>query len=440
MVDTSFTLTISASADIGKVSYAWYRNDEAAVAGTSSALTVKVDNTRSYYYCVISDEYGHSQTREYYVFPVAESGILTEAASVQAGISAAGTFARFSFVPGKTGIYRIYSAAPSGTDTRGTLMAADGTVLYQNDDEDYEFNGVTYDNTLNFGLWHELTAGQTYYVAAGFLSSSDTGSYPVTAVCMKETCAHTSGVKETIIKKETCAATGVKTYTCGTCGAVLRTEVIAKNNAHVWSGWTRVSEATVFAAAKQTRTCSVCKITDTQNAGAPLTPTITLNAGSLTLNKGQSTTALTVSGLASGDSVKSVKSNKTKILKVVSYNASGSIKLKAQKQTGTAKLTVTLASGLTKTIKVKVQNGTVATSKISGLSKKLTLKKGGSAALKPVIAPITSQQKVTYSTSNKKVATVTSKGVIKARKKGKAKITVTSGSKKFVITVTVKAK
>ncbi|MFR7388606.1 MAG: Ig-like domain-containing protein [Blautia faecis] len=38
-------------------------------------------------------------------------------------------------------------------------------------------------------------------------------------------------------------------------------------------------------------------------------------------------------------------------------------------------------------------------------------------------------QKVTYTTSNKKVATVTAKGVITAKKKGTATITVKSGSK-----------
>ena len=45
--------------------------------------------------------------------------------------------------------------------------------------------------------------------------------------------------------------------------------------------------------------------------------------------------------------------------------------------------------------------------------------------------------KVTYTSSNKKVATVTSKGVVKGIKKGKATITVKCNgiTKKFVVTV-----
>ena len=46
--------------------------------------------------------------------------------------------------------------------------------------------------------------------------------------------------------------------------------------------------------------------------------------------------------------------------------------------------------------------------------------------------------KITYKSSNKKIATVTSKGVVKGKKKGKCKITVTANGWKQVVTVTVK--
>jgi len=55
-----------------------------------------------------------------------------------------------------------------------------------------------------------------------------------------------------------------------------------------------------------------------------------------------------------------------------------------------------------------------------------------------VISPLTSVEKVTYKTSNKKVATVSSRGVITAKKKGTAKITVKSGKKTYTVTVKVK--
>ena len=57
--------------------------------------------------------------------------------------------------------------------------------------------------------------------------------------------------------------------------------------------------------------------------------------------------------------------------------------------------------------------------------------------MKIALTPITSQEKITFTSSNKKVVTVTSKGVIKAKKPGKAKITVKSGKKKVTVTVTV---
>ena len=68
----------------------------------------------------------------------------------------------------------------------------------------------------------------------------------------------------------------------------------------------------------------------------------------------------------------------------------------------------------------------------------MTLKKGKKLTLKPVITPITSQDKVSYKSSNKKVAAVTAKGVIKAKNPGTTKITVTSGKKKVTVTVKVK--
>ena len=83
---------------------------------------------------------------------------------------------------------------------------------------------------------------------------------------------------------------------------------------------------------------------------------------------------------------------------------------------------MTLAGGVVKTVNVTIQKGTVKTTKISGVPKKITLKKGKKQTLAPVLAPITTQQKVTYTTSNKKVCTVTKGGVITAKKKGTYKV------------------
>ena len=232
-----------------------------------------------------------------------------------------------------------------------------------------------------------------------------------------------------VTKAATCTAAGVRTYTCE-CGET-ETETIPVAG-HKYGEWKVTSEATVFAPAVQTRTCSVCGNTETQKTGSAAEAAIKVNATTVLLKVNQKTSALKVTGLANGDSVQSYKSSNTKIF-TVSKNGV----LKAGKKTGKATLTITLTSGLQKKVTVKVQKKTVATSKITGLQKKVILKKGSKLTLKPSRTPITSTQKFTYKTSNKKIATVNSKGVITAKKAGKAKITVKSGKKKFTVTVTV---
>ena len=70
--------------------------------------------------------------------------------------------------------------------------------------------------------------------------------------------------------------------------------------------------------------------------------------------------------------------------------------------------------------------------------KKKTLKKGKTytVAIKSITKNTT--EKITYKTSMKSVATVDKYGVVKAKKKGKATITVKCGKKKATLKLTVK--
>ena len=236
-----------------------------------------------------------------------------------------------------------------------------------------------------------------------------------------------------VTKKATCTADGTLTYTCSRCNET-KTETI-KATGHKWSNWKRTTAATVFKPEVQTRKCSACNKSETRNIGKKLAPKATLNASTVTLKVKQSTSRLKVTGLAKGDSVKSWKSSNSKIF-TVRGKSNGTCKITGKKR-GTAKLQITLASGLKKTVKVKVQTVAVKTSKIT-VSKNVTVRKGKRVTLKPVVTPFTSRQKVTYTSSNKKIATVSSKGVVTGKKKGTVKITVKSGSKSVKVTVKVK--
>lgn len=82
---------------------------------------------------------------------------------------------------------------------------------------------------------------------------------------------------------------------------------------------------------------------------------------------------------------------------------------------------------------------TVKAKKVVVNKKKIVLKKGKKAKIKVRLVPAKATEKVTFKTSNKKIARVTKSGVVKAVKKGKCKITVkTASGKKAVVKVTVK--
>lgn len=248
-----------------------------------------------------------------------------------------------------------------------------------------------------------------------------------------------SWITKNVIKKATCTAAGSKVENCASCDATRTVTIPAK-------GHTVVKDAavapTVFADGKTEGShCSVCgTVIEKQNTIAKVPATIYLTASSLKMRTGQSTTAFKATGFSEGDYVTAVTSNKPRTVKVTNVNKNGTFKLTAGKKKGSAVVTVTLASKKTASFKVTVQKAAVKTTKITTTTKSLTLAKGATykkLASSIAVTPVTSKEKVTYSSSNKKVATVSSKGVIKAKKAGTAKITVKSGSKKVVVTVKV---
>ena len=166
----------------------------------------------------------------------------------------------------------------------------------------------------------------------------------------------------------------------------------------------------------------------------PTPPTLQMrvNTHSITLRTGQSTSSVKVTNATPYFRVVAWYSDNTSIAKVNPYG-----KITAGKKPGKTYITIVMSTGEAAKIKVTVQKGKIKTKSISGLKKKVSVNKGKTLKLTPVLSPQTSQEKISYSSSNKKVATVSSKGIIKGIKAGTTKITVKSGTKKFVVTVTV---
>ena len=129
--------------------------------------------------------------------------------------------------------------------------------------------------------------------------------------------------------------------------------------------------------------------------------------------------------------------------KVVSVNSKGKLTIKA-----TGKATITVASQkspkIKDTLKITVKQGATKlvakTNEGYVIGKSFTMTKGKSITANILATPSGASKSVKWSSSNKRVATVSSKGVIKAVKNGTAKITATAKDgcgAKFTTTIKV---
>lgn len=122
---------------------------------------------------------------------------------------------------------------------------------------------------------------------------------------------------------------------------------------------------------------------------------------------------------------------------VATVSSKGVVKAK---KAGTAKITVASKTNKAKkaTITIKVAKKAKKNKKLTLKAKKKNLKKGKTytVAIKSMTKGTTDA--VTYKTNKKKIATVDKFGVVKAKKKGTAVITVKCGKKKAKLTIKVK--
>ena len=211
-------------------------------------------------------------------------------------------------------------------------------------------------------------------------------------------------------KNPTCKEAGYSgdTY-CADCGVKISSgKTIAKTKNHSWDGGVITTEPTCTERGEKTFTCTICGNTNTKKVNA--------------------------TGHSYG-AYKVVKepTNKRKGLKSKTCSVCGKIVYEAIPKTNFSPTDSSETNP-----DQNPQTSQKTTRKIKLNRRKLTLKKGKSFRLKVTLTPADSQDKITYKTSNKKIATVSKTGKIKAKKKGKVKITVISGKKKAVCTVKVK--
>lgn len=259
-------------------------------------------------------------------------------------------------------------------------------------------------------------------------------------------------VSSTGVVKGVKAGTAVITATCGnakaTCKVTVKTSTIkfAASAVSVYTGKTVTVKATATPSATVTYTTSnkaiatvsstgvvkgikagTVTITATTSTGLKTTCKVTVKAPSVKFAKSSAVVytgkTATVKATLAGVSSVTYKSSNTKIATVNSKT--GTVKgIKA----GT--VTITATSGKLKaTYKLTVKNPTFTLTKSSA-----TIAKGKTTTIRSKATPVST---VTYTSSNKKVATVTGKGVVKGISKGKATITVKCNgiTKKFVVTV-----
>ncbi|MBE5881391.1 MAG: hypothetical protein E7289_03630 [Lachnospiraceae bacterium] len=226
--------------------------------------------------------------------------------------------------------------------------------------------------------------------------------------------------------------TGTKIKKCTVCGETLEISAIAKLvHTHTAGQWTVTKEATAKAKGLKEQKCTTCgQVLDTETLPKYK---VTLNVKKVALQKGKSTTAIKAT-VMEGDKIKSWKSSDKKVATV---NSKGKI---TAKKAGKATITVTTKKGAKATVTITVQEKAVKCTKIAVDKKNITLKVKKSYQLKVTKTPVTTLEKVTYTSSNKKVATVSKTGKIKAKKAGKATITVKCGKKTVKVKVTVKKK
>ncbi len=312
---------------------------------------------------------------------------------------------------GWNGTSSSYNGSPLNDPCRHARLkrvhwAADGTPILK----------MTYDNEL-------LEENQTVKVNVK-ISAGVTDVVPVTGVTLDQTTLNltvggTADLKATVLPDN---ATD-KTVTWSSDKESVATVANGKVTA-VAAGTAKITAT----AGGKTATCEVTVTNPVVEAAS-----VTLDKRSLTMYVKDKAVALKATVAPANATNKAVTWESSNI-KVAKVSANGSVTPVAK---GTATITAKTANGKTATCKVTVK---VHVSKVKLSKTKATIGVKESLILKATVSPSTvssTDKKVTWKSSNTKLATVSSKGVVKAKKAGTVKITAKADGKSATCTITI---
>ena len=316
------------------LTYDWYDsgNEMIAPASNQSKMFIPYLGGCVYYSCHVVDKYLNSDTVSFFISPkldVSSSGVIAEnEKTAVTGLKDSDSSRIFSFTPRTTSAYVISSEE-----------AVDNYIfLYDGN----RFEQLAYNSRgdKGFSLQYNFAAGKTYYVKVGsdHEGMSDPLSFNI-SVAKPEGGETKPENGETKVREEG--------------------EKAASAHVHSFGEWTAVLSPTVLTEGAAKRSCS-CGAAETK-ALPKLKPTAKFSVSGTVSLKVKKKKTVKVSGLAAGDFVKSASSNRKGIVRAsVSGNK---VVLKAGKKAGTANIKITLQSGLTKSIKVKVTGKSVTAGK-----------------------------------------------------------------------------
>ena len=321
---------------------------------------------------------------------------------------------------------------PAGSNYALASVTYGGQVLTEGTDYTYENDVLTIKKTEN-------TAVGAYTLVYTDASYEDISTQVIFSAGLKSGDVKLEGNKLTVnsekytaadylaavtsVKVDGAALGGRKTSMSTVTSAIFKEDASVNFDAKIndqavfTKGAADSYELSISAAGFPDVTGTVCKTPVVENKG------IEAKAQKSTIyTKGQTTTTIKVTKTGVTGTAK-FKSSNTKIATV---NSKGVV---TAKKAGTVKITVQVGS-YKKVVTIQVKNPTLKLAKTSAV-----IKKGAKTTIKATATP---SGKITYKSSNKKVATVTTKGVVKGIAKGTAKITVTCNGVKKTFTVKVK--